>query len=148
MRIESSPIQISIVHFGPIQNPTTNLSWRSGFLSKFDHILIIVNRFWSFIQLESIKIDHFWSFPIKRTKKTIYMSIIWSNKLDLIENVKNPVVFDHFRLESNYFWLNLTFWITIMSEFVLSGRIRLNLVTISDPKIPLKYDLNTISNEF
>ena len=67
---------------------------------NFDLNSIIVDRFWSFIRLKPIKINHFRSFFIKRSKKTIYMSIIW------LKNVKNPVILTIFDLNWTIFYIN------------------------------------------
>ena len=107
IRISSRPILI--VHFGPIQNSTTNLSRRSQFRYKFDYNSIKVDRFWSFILLKLITFD---LFSIKRSKKTVYMSIILSKKSNLIENV-----FYHFWLKLNYFWLKSSYFLYKWSGF-------------------------------
>ena len=56
-------------------------SRRSWFWSKFDHILIIIDRFQSFIWLELIKIDHFRSIFLKIKKDCLHVDY-------LIEKVK------------------------------------------------------------
>ena len=89
---------------GPIRNPTTDSSWRSGFWSKFDNFLIVVNWIRTFFRLEPITFNLFF---IKRSKKTIQLSIcnkLYQKRWFISKwwwKWWNPVIFDHF-------WLNLT----------------------------------------
>ena len=126
----------SIVDFGPIHNPTTDLSWRLRFWSKFNNFLIIVDKIWNFIWLKSITFD---LFSIKRAKKTVQMSIISSKKVNFKWKFQKRQDFwhfwsnlNHFRLHSNYFWYKLTFSIIFFSKFESSRRYRLNPAMISD----------------
>ena len=116
-----------ILNFGLIQNPMTNLSWRLRFLSKFDHILIIVNRFWSFIQLESIKIDHFWSFLIKRSKKCVTDNYLMEKQI-LIEIGQKRLEFWHFWTNLNHFWWNSNYFRYKLTFSIKIGQDKIHFV--------------------